>query len=307
MAKKSDPERAPAYHYQALIEKRLTTLSTAEQLVASHLATHPEQLPFETADSLAKRLSVSAMTVGRTLRALGYKGLADLRAQMCSEVSDAAPWSGRAGSKSVPVLESLDRTRALKAELEAIEAVHGLTATSSWQEAVKRIASADRVFVAGFQTERGLATAFADHLAYVRPGVQHLSVENRAFADLRTEAGADSCLVMIECRRYSRWFRLLGEKAASLGVPLVVVTDVYCTWAPALTPCVLPARTDSGRFWDNPAPIASLLSLLIEDVIEILGDSVHSQLDAASEFGSAFVGFERVHRQRKPTRASRKK
>lgn len=307
MAKKSDPDRAHGYHYQTLIQKRLTKLSTAEQLVATHLATHPEQIPFETADSLGKRLSISAMTVGRTLRALGYKGLADLRAEMCSEVSDAAPWGGRAGSKSAPVLKSADRTRALKAEIEAIEAVHGLTATPTWQEAVTLIAGADKVFVAGFQTERGLAIAFADHLSYVRPGVQYLSVENRAFADLRTEAGADSCLVMIECRRYSRWFRLLGEKASTLGVPLVMATDVYCSWASTLTPCVLQARTDSGRFWDNPAPIASLLSLLIEDVIECLGDSVHSQLDAASEFGSAFVGFERVHRQRKPTRGGRTK
>ena len=95
MAKKNVVEKVHDYQYQALIEKRLGGLSTAEQAVASHLAAHPEQLPFETADSLGKRLSVSAMTVGRTLKALGYKGLAELRAEMCSEVSDLAPWSRR--------------------------------------------------------------------------------------------------------------------------------------------------------------------------------------------------------------------
>ena len=298
MARKNAIERAAVYRYQVLIQKRLAGLSTAEQVVASHLVAHPEQLPFETADSLGKRLGVSAMTVGRTLRALGYKGLADLRAEMCSEVSDAAPWNRRGAPKPPPVLKSLDRTRALKAELEAIEAVHALTETPAWQEAVKSIARADKVFVAGFQTERGLAMAFADHLAYVRPGVQYLSIENRAFADLRTEAGSGSCVVMVDCRRYSRWFRLLGEKTSSLGIPLVIATDVYCSWASTLTPCVLQARTDSGRFWANHAPIGSLLNLLIEDVIERLGDAIHVQLDAASEFGSTFVGFERVHRQR---------
>lgn len=298
MSKKIVVEKVHDYQYQALIEKRLNGLSTAEQAVASHLAAHPEQMPFETADSLGKRLSVSAMTVGRTLKALGYKGLAELRAEMCSEVSDLAPWNRRGTPKSPTVLKSADRTRALKAELEAIEAVHALTETPAWQDAAKLIARADKVFVAGFQTERGLALAFADHLAYVRHGVRYITVENRAFADLRTEASANSCVVMVDCRRYSRWFRLLGEKASSLGIPLVIATDVYCSWASTLTPCVLPARTDSGRFWANHAPISSLLNLLLEDVIEHLGDAMHAHLDAATEFGSAFVGFERVHRQR---------
>lgn len=305
MAKKTVTGQVHAYRYQALIEKRLSGLSTAEQAVASHLAAHPEQLPFETADSLGKRLGVSAMTVGRALRALGYKGLADLRVEMCSEVSDVAPWNRRGAPMPPAVLKSIDRTRALKAELEAIEAVHALTGTPAWQEAVKRVAHADKVFVAGFQTERGLAMAFADHLAYVRPGVQYLSVEDRAFADLRTDAGAHSCVVMVDCRRYSRWFRLLGEKTVSLGVPLVIATDVYCSWASTLTPCVLQARTDSGRFWANHAPISSLLNLLIEDVIEHLGDAIHARLDAATEFGSTFMGFERVHRQRQTKRKGR--
>jgi DNA-binding MurR/RpiR family transcriptional regulator len=120
-----------------------------------------------------------------------------------------------------------------------------------------------------------------------------------------TEAGTGSCLVLVDSRRYSRSFRLLAENASALGVPLVIATDAYCSWASELTPCTLQARTDSGRFWDNNAPISSLLNLLIEDVIEHLGDAVHPQLDAASEFGAAFVGFERVHRQRQRKRGGR--
>jgi DNA-binding MurR/RpiR family transcriptional regulator len=302
MAKIKKENSIHTYKYQARIEKRLSGLSAAEQAVASHLAAHPEQLPFETADSLSKRLSVSAMTVGRTLRALGYKGLAQLRTEMCAEVSEVAPWSRRGLSKPPAKMKSLDRARALKAELEAVEAVHALAETPEWQRAVKLIARADKVFVAGFHTERGLATVFSDNLAYVRSGVQNFSIENRAYADLRTDASSKSCVVMIDCRRYSRWFRMLGEKTSSLGIPLVIATDVYCSWASKLTPCVLPVRTDSGRFWANHAPLASLLNLLIEDVIEHLGDAMYTRLDAATEFGSAFVGFERVHRQRNKNR-----
>lgn len=289
------------HRYQALIQERLGELSTAEQAVAAHLAAHPEQLPFETAESIAKRLGVSAMTVGRALKALGYRGLGDLRAEMRAEVPDAAvaPWVRR-GSSS-PVVKNVDRARAMRAETEAIEAVHAMAETPVWKRVVGSVAAADRVFVAGFQTERGLAIAFADQLAYVRSGVRYLSVADRAFADLRTEASERSCLVMVDSRRYSRWFRLLARKAVELRVPVVIVTDAYCRWANELSALSLRVRTDSGRFWDNNAPIASLLNLLLEDVIEQLGDAVYAHLDAASEFGAAFVGFDRVHRKRHET------
>jgi DNA-binding MurR/RpiR family transcriptional regulator len=304
MTKNNSGKNVYIYRYQELVQKHLTELSTAEQTVASHLAAHPEQLPFETASSLAKRLGVSSMTVGRTLKGLGYRGLADIRTEM-RQVSDAVPWSRRGVIKSPPALKNVDRRRALNAELEAIETLHALAESPAWLKAAQLIAGADQVFVAGFQSERGLALAFADQLAYVRPGVRYLSVEDRAFADLRTEACARSCVVIVDCRRYSRWFRVLGEKAVALGVPLVIVTDAYCSWANDLTPYALQARTDSGRFWDNNAPILSLMNLLIEDVIEQLGEAVHSQLDGASEFGAAFVGFERVHRRRRSKKGAR--
>lgn len=300
MTKGSSTQSPLAHRYQSLIQSRLAKLSTAEQAVAEHLAAHSEQLPFETAGSIAKRLGVSAMTVGRTLKALGYRGLAELRREMRSEVPEAkqAPWVRRGGTGSPRGPKDLERVRALRAELEAVEGVHALAQSKVWRDTVGIIASADRVFVTGFQTERGLAIAFADQLAYVRPEVRYLSVENRAFADLRTEAGAGNCLVMVDTRRYSQWFRSLAQKAVALGIRVVLVTDTYCSWAGELTPYALQVRTDSGRFWDNNAPITSLLNLLLEDVIECLGESVYSQLDAASEFGAAFMGFDRVHRRR---------
>jgi DNA-binding MurR/RpiR family transcriptional regulator len=306
MDKDSSTQARHTHRYQSLVQSRSGELSTAEQAVAAHLAAHPEQLPFETADSIAKRLGISSMTVGRALKALGYRGLGELRAEMRSEVSDAtrAPWDKRGATAPVP--KNLERARAMRAELEAVESVHALAETPMWREVVKVIAAADKVFVAGFQTERGAAMAFADQLAYVRPSVRYLSVDSRAFADLKTEASSRSCLLMIDCRRYSRWFRLLAQKANSLKVPLVLATDAYCRWASEVTPHALQVRTDSGRFWDNNAPITSMLNLLLEDVIEQLGDSVYEHLDAATEFGTTFVGFDRVHRQRgedgKPSR-----
>ena len=82
MANTGSAPRDPIHRCQSLIRSRLDQLSTAEQAVAAHLAAHPAELPFETAESIAKRLGISAMTVGRTLKALGYRGLGELRAEI---------------------------------------------------------------------------------------------------------------------------------------------------------------------------------------------------------------------------------
>jgi DNA-binding MurR/RpiR family transcriptional regulator len=306
MSKDSSSKTRHVHRYQSLIQSRSAELSTSEQAVAEHLAAHPEQVPFETAASVAKRVGVSAMTVGRTLKVLGYRGLGDLRIEMRSEMSDVAgaPWVHQGTTNAAPAPNNADRARAMRAELEAVKAIYALSETPMWQAAIESIAAADQVFVIGFQSERGFAIAFADQLAYMRPHVRYLSVENRAFADLRVEASSKSCLVMIDCRRYSRWFRLLSQKASELGVPLVIVTDAYCRWATDFTPFVLKARTDSGRFWDNHAPLACMLSLVVEDVIDRLGGTVYPQLDAVSEFGAAFMGFDRVHRPKNHERAA---
>ncbi len=120
MDKDSSTQARHVHRYQALIQSRSADLSTAEQAVAAHLAAHPEQLPFETADSIAKRLGVSSMTVGRTLKALGYQGLGELRSESaCGDagfdpraVGQARRHCRRARSKN------LERARAMRAELE---------------------------------------------------------------------------------------------------------------------------------------------------------------------------------------------
>ena len=297
MAKGKSSEPSPVYRYQALIQDRLADLSTAEQAVAAHLVAHPEQLPFETADSLAKRLRVSAMTVGRTLKALGYQGLADLRTEMRLEVSEA-PWNRRGdGSPTQPTLRSLDCNQALRAEIEAIEAVHALAETPIWHKAVQAVASADQVFVPGFVDRTrscnivfgptGVCTpASAIHFG---GGSRIRRFENRSDrAQLFRNGGLSSLFALVStpwgdgffpwhpAHHGHRYLLHLGGQAHAL----------YAVRAHGLRAVL-----------DNNAPLASLLNLLLEDVIEQLGDQVHAQLDAATEFRSRFVGFERVHRQ----------
>lgn len=269
------------------LRDRYDSLTVAERMIAGWLLNNLAAVPFETAASIGQRVGVSAMTVSRLLKSLGYSGMAalkaDLRGDMLKPELGDAPWllAPPAGPDA-----------RLRAETAAIASVYALAERPEWAAVVALLAGAENVLVAGFQTERGLAAGFSHHLGYVRERVRSLDAGTGLYAEL-AEAGAGDVLVLIDLRRYSRHFRLLAESAVARGVPLIVVTDPYCPWARDLTPHILTAEVALGHFWDMNTALASLLNLLVDDVVRVIGaERVHARLASLSENYDRYVGFQ---------------
>ncbi|WP_313670408.1 MurR/RpiR family transcriptional regulator [Sandarakinorhabdus sp.] len=265
------------------LAERYEHLTVSERMIAGWLADNLDQLPFETAASIGNRVGVSAMTVARLVKSLGYDNLAALKDDLRDDARDA-PWLL---TRPAPSADAR-----LKAETAAIAGVYRLAETPEWAAIVALLAAAPRVHVAGFQTEAGLAAGFARHLSYVRPQVQALDMA-AGIMDVLVDAGPQDVFVAIDVRRYSRQFRLLAERVAASGRPLVVITDPYCPWARDLTPHILTAEVALGHFWDMNSALASLLNLLVDGVVQKIGpDQVHERLAVLAEHYADFIGFQ---------------
>ena len=266
------------------LRERYDQFTVAERMIAGWLLDNMASIPFETAASIGQRVGVSAMTVSRFLKSLGYSGLAALKDDLRGELGDA-PWL-------LPPKAGAGPDSRLKAETAAIADVYRLAQTPEWAAIVALLATARHVYVAGFQSERGLASGFAHQLLYVRPGVHSLDGASGLYAEM-LEATPRDVFVLVDIRRYSRHFRLLAERAVAAGVPVVVVTDPYCPWARDLTPHILAAEVSLGHFWDMDTALASLLNLLADDVMRRIGTArVHARLALLSDRYSEFVGFQ---------------
>jgi DNA-binding MurR/RpiR family transcriptional regulator len=256
--------------------------TVAERMIAGWLIDNLDRVPFETAASVGARVGVSAMTVGRFLKARGWNGLTALKEELRGDRD--APWL---------LARPQSPDARLQAELAAIADVYALASTPGWADVVRLLANAGTVHVAGFQTERGLAAAFADHLSHVRGQVRSHESGAGRFPALLAEVGPEDALVLVDIRRYSRHFRLLGERAVAAGIPLIVVTDPYCPWARDLTPHILSAEVSLGHFWDMNTALASLLNLLVDDVVRAIGpERVHERLAKVSGHYADFIGFQ---------------
>ncbi len=274
------------------IARAHAALTPSERAIASHLLGNLHLLPFENAAAIAARVGVSAMTVGRFLRVLGYGGFGELKAEL----------RGSAANPGLLVSDRLARIRGqkgdgadlhanLQLEVNALVGVYEQVATPIWTRAVARLTASDRVFVAGFQTLGGLAADFAARLQYLRPGVGVLDGSDGTFADLLAGTAKKPFLVLFEMRRYTRFSRLLAQQCKDQGIAVLMVCDRHCHWALDCTDDVLTVDTESNLFWDAQAPFLSLTNLLLDQVVRRLRPAAAARLEALGLLQERFGAF----------------
>ncbi len=142
-----------------------------------------------------------------------------------------------------------------------------------------------------FHHGRFLGLGFANLLQHVKPRTRFADGSDGAYADVLLDSNADSCVVLIDFRRYARHFRLLAKEVAARGIPLIIITDTQCYWARKLTDNVLMLPPDPDRVWHNFGAVTSLLSVLISEVTRVQGD-MFERIAEVTALRQQFVGYE---------------
>ena len=267
-------------------------MTPSERGIASYMLGNLHLLPFENAAAIAAKVGVSAMTVGRFLRSIGYGGFSELKDEL----------RGAATNPGLLVSDRLDRIRDnggggsalhdnLQMEVNALIAVYEHVGTPRWNRAIACLVSSDQVFVAGFQTLGGLASDFAARLQYLRPGVGVLDGRDGTFAELLAGTAKQPCLVLFEMRRYTKFSRLLAEECSKRGIGLMMICDAHCHWARDCTDAVFTVNTESKLFWDSQAPFLSLTNLMLDHVIRKLRDDAGLRLKSLGALQDRFGAF----------------
>lgn len=271
------------------IEESLANATRTEAAIAGFFLSDLSSLPFETAGSVARRIGVSEASVGRYCRAIGFRHFKDLKTSLRGDLGDRAFLIGDR-LRDFAERSRAGESKALEKEIAAIVANHELAATPAFRAEAIRLANARKVFVAGFQTERGHAQYLAHGLSYLRPGVQLMDAADGTFADLLLDAPAEAALVIIDGRRYSRLARHLGIAAKAAGTHVTLITDPYCTWGRESADEMFIVQTDFDQFWDATSAMASLVGLLVNAVFAELGPDVETRLSAVSALYGDFIG-----------------
>lgn len=261
-------------------------------MIAAFILDHLTDVVYESADSLAKRLDISSATISRFCHELGFRNFRELKEALRSDRA-VSPWlTGPRFSSFVasdPDVAWL--SDAYDAESKALAMVYSLPRRPEWSQIVDLLATAPRLWIAGFQIQRAFAQSFALQLQYLRPGVHVVDMASGHFADA-LEGPPGDCVVIIDVHRYSRQSVELAAQVKAAGKPLIVLTDVQNLWASEHTPFVLnvPIRSEAV-FWMSLSAMSSLAYLLLNGVVRKIGAPVLERLDRTSQRYRDFTGF----------------
>ncbi|MBL8267114.1 MurR/RpiR family transcriptional regulator [Steroidobacter sp.] len=283
------------------LESRMDSFTPAERRIANYILTNRKEIPFETAVSLAAKLDVSPVTVGRFCRLLGFKHLRALKEDLRLS-GGSAPWLvGDDLSRFRRRYDNADELRrGLELEMASLVEVYHMVETPEWKAVVNKIVRADLIQVSGFQTERGLAHTLTNALQYMREGVELVDLTSGYYGEVFARTAAKRCLILIDIKRYSRQSYLVAERAAEMKIPLVLITDKHCDWGRRFTPNILAVSTETGQFWQSSVPLACLINLLVISVVAQSGAAVEKRLERVSSLFEHFTGYMSTTGGRRP-------
>jgi DNA-binding MurR/RpiR family transcriptional regulator len=278
---------------QTLISERFASLTKLERRVAVHLLSHPDALLVDTSEAVAKRAFVSPMTVTRFFRKLGFESAAQARQGARKNFSSQMP--NAIGSRFEHFQRQrthLGRDEDLKGALAAIRHASEYRSTPMWAEIVDLVAHADTVFAVGFQTMRYMASGLVGRLSYIRSNVHELDGVDGVYAPFFSSTASRRTLILVDTFRYGKNGPILARVAREQGADVVVLCDEHCKWAAEITPFVVTLPSESGFFFRPTMAMHFCMHMLVQDVIDALGEPVRQQLSLLSDAQELFGQFQ---------------
>ena len=267
--------------FEEQLQNELQKLSKLEAQVAQYMLLNIDDLSFETGASLAGKVGVSEITVSRFLRRLGYEGMRGLKRELHKQLMNRGPVDSDLDQLDVPK----PFAKILDYELDALRDVFRQCASPMWIRLVRTIADADRVYVTGFQTVRGIAEDCARRLALARDDVQFISAHDGMLTEWleseynKSDKKTSECLILIDVVNYAREAPILAKLCNEYNRKLIIVTDEMCHWAKNHTDLVVHASTRSGLFLESMVALTAALNLMVHAVAEQDSAALTARMD----------------------------
>jgi DNA-binding MurR/RpiR family transcriptional regulator len=246
-----------------MLREGFDAFSRSQKAIARYIIDHLEETGYLSAEELARQGNTSSSTVVRFAQSLGFSGYPDLQ--------KAARDEHRLGAAARPVVhedqllfvvEEDFLTRSLRTDVLSLEETLAKNTLARFNEAVESVSRARQILTVGMHE----AAVIANHAAYVFEllGIPCHAVTDTSEANvaklIRLEP-ADA-LIAVGFRRAHPLTVSFTDKARSLGVPTIVITDNSLSELAGHGSVTLYADIDSTYFAHSLVGPLSLVSAL---------------------------------------------
>jgi DNA-binding MurR/RpiR family transcriptional regulator len=295
MPRRSSPEAAlpAADRFGDRVGAALPGLSPAGRRVARFLNEHRPLALALSAVELASRTGTSDATVVRTVQALGYRGLPDLKRALAALLSERPATPAEAMRQTLSEAGE-EPGRAIDLAIDTLrEAVAALAtgeARATLRAAVAALHPARRILVFGLGPSSALARYLATLLGRAGRQARALDSAGIALADQMLDLGpGDALLVLAYGRAYREVVAVFAE-ARRLALPLVLVTDSLDRALARHADVVVPARRGRARRVALHGATLVALEAIALGLAAADGERALASLDRLNDLRAAIAG-----------------
>lgn len=261
------------------IKARFSAFSNAERLVARTILSDYPASCLGSVSSIAKNAGVSAPSVVRFAKALGYSSYIEFREAVLAEI--AAQSKGpldrvrRLGSEShIPQIQE-------KIEILLANATHDLAAVpaAEWDGLSQLLADSSKsIYVAGGRFSTAVARILALNLQLLRPHVILLDDLSQRDKSILLDMNRRSVFVVFDFYRYEKSIIRAAHVAKQKGATIILVSDENISPIKKDASMILPVSTTSFLPMSGLSAATAIIEILLGDVYDKIGDSAKRHL-----------------------------
>jgi DNA-binding MurR/RpiR family transcriptional regulator len=250
----------------------------------------PERVAMGNISTLAVELGVSAPTLSRLAKLLGFAGFAEFQALFRNHLVEPDRFYSAQAERLVQgkAMEALELLQELAEEshnniTRALEQV----APADLQQMVDWMATSPRVFLFGYRQSAALAMLMSYGLNMIRTQVQQLGAQGQGLSLGLSQLRNSDLVILFSCSPYSRETVLAARLARKQQARIIALTDSHLSPLAQWADLCLMLPTDSQFYSNSFAATVFMMEALMTLVARALGQKAIASLESREHMISA--------------------
>lgn len=262
------------------IAKKIPLLRGTSRIVAEDIVKNIETYMLSHLDDIARQLGISASSVSRGIKSLGFKGYPELQEQLRMHIKQELSPIARLNEglhERAPALSSLVHDRDSlnqcidQVELSKIESIASL------------LREAPRVHIMGIRSATTISEFLKLTLSQIRNDVFLIDLNQGTLPESLHLIEKKDVFFLVTFPRYSKPSIEVAEYAKKIGASVIVVTDTEASPAAIFADLLLTCEYESSSFFNSLVPALAIINAVLSELVPKNDKSLNQRLAKHSQ------------------------
>lgn len=278
------------------IENGMSSFSKGQKLIANYILAHYDKAAYLTASKLGAYVGVSESTVVRFAIELGFEGYPEFQHSLQEIIRNRLTSFQRIEVTNSLIGNENVLERVLLSDAEKIRRTLEEVDQKSFDEAIEKIVSANRIYILGVRSSSSLASFLNFNFQMIFDNVKFIQTTSGSemFEQIMQISEGD-VMIAISFPRYSKRIINAVEYARSKNANVVALTDSKVSPIAAFANQLLIAQSDMISFVDSLVAPLSIINAIVMAVSRKKQKEVTERLRILEEVWDQYEVYDKKH------------